>query len=71
VDDKFIPVTALAITLCHYGEILAVGNFGGTVAIFSTSVMQSGPVSSHLVISFINVLSVIFNLLCADHNVQW
>lgn len=45
VDDKFTPVTALAITLCQYGEILAVGNLRGTVAIFSTSVVQSNPVS--------------------------
>ena len=48
VDDRFIPVTALAITLCHYGEILAAGNLGGTVAIFSTSAVQSSPVSNPL-----------------------
>lgn len=45
VDDKFIPITALAITVCHYGEVLAVGNLQGTVAIFLASAAQSTPVS--------------------------
>ena len=45
VDDKFIPVTALAITLCQYGEVLAAGNLQGTVAIFSASNAQPTPVS--------------------------
>lgn len=46
VDDKFIPITALAITLCQYGEILATGNLAGTVAIFSTSAVQSSPITA-------------------------
>lgn len=45
VDEKFTPTSALAITLCQYGEILAAGNLAGVVAIFSTSSMQSSPVS--------------------------
>lgn len=46
VDERLTPVTAVALTLCQYGEALAVGNQLGTVAIFTSSSPLSTPVSN-------------------------
>lgn len=45
IDDKFTPVTSLAVTLSQYGEVLAVGNLQGTVAVFSASAAHPTPVN--------------------------
>lgn len=44
IDDKFISVTALAITISEYGEALAVGNAAGVIAVFSSNISLSAPV---------------------------
>lgn len=49
VDDKFIPVTAVSIALCQYGEILAAGNLQGTVAVFPSNSVQPLPVSPYCI----------------------
>lgn len=45
IDERLTPVTSVALTLCQFGEALAVGNQIGTVAVFTSNSRQSTPVS--------------------------
>lgn len=51
IDERLTPVTAAALTLCQYGEALAVGNQLGTVAVFTSNSPHPAPVK-HLPIHF-------------------
>lgn len=50
IDDKFVPVTSLAIAISEYGEALAVGNTKGAVAVFPSNPSQPTPVSHPIVL---------------------